>query len=310
MKRDRRPGSNRFEVIRRLDAKHALVVGNMLLIFIFLSACGSTKDLVRSGGPPSLGSNETLNAAVWMQLSAEYKASAIQAYQGALQHLPKSLADSTWSAIPNATDQLGKPPAIIVDVDETVLDNSPFEARMIRADTVYNRLDWNRWVEERKAEAIPGAVDFLTTAAELGVTVFYVTNRSSDLDAATADNLKSEGFPLPGGADLVLTRGERDEWTGDKETRRDYVATNYRVVFVAGDDLNDFISTDDLSTVERAEVVDRYKDFWGERWIILPNPTYGSWERTVNREAGARYRRDRIRAKIDALQARDDTSTE
>ncbi|NNL48453.1 MAG: 5'-nucleotidase, lipoprotein e(P4) family [Acidimicrobiia bacterium] len=254
---------------------------------------------------PPARPHETLNAAVWMQLSAEYEASAIQAYNTALDHLSSALADSSWSAIPNATAHERKPPAIIVDVDETVLDNSPFEARMIRGDTVYNRPAWNAWVEERKAEAVPGALRFLNAAAELGVTVFYVTNRSSDLDAATTDNLRSEGFPLPEGPDQVLTRGERDEWTGDKATRRDHVATDYRVLFLAGDDLNDFVSTEDLSTEERSDLVVRYEDFWGERWIMLPNPTYGSWERTINREAEARYRSDRIRAKIGALRAED-----
>lgn len=275
------------------------------MMLLILSGCGSAKEVV---GPRDAGTarpHETLNAAVWMQLSAEYEASTTQAYNAALYHLPAALADSTWSAIPRTTGHAIKPPAIIVDVDETVLDNSPFEARMIRSDTVYNRPAWNAWVEERQAEAIPGALRFLNAAAERGVMIFYVTNRSSDLDAATTDNLRSEGFPLPEGADQVLTRGEREEWTGDKATRRDHVAQSYRVLFLAGDDLNDFVSTDDLSTEERAELVERYEDFWGERWIILPNPTYGSWERTINGEAGARYRANRIRAKVEALRAKE-----
>ncbi len=276
-----------------------------LMMLLILSACGSAKEVVGTRHAGTAAPHETLNAAVWMQLSAEYKASTTQAYNAALYHLSSAVADSAWSAIPNVTDSSQKPPAIIVDVDETVLDNSPFEARMIRGDTVYNRPAWNAWVEERKAEAVPGALRFLNAAAELGVTVFYVTNRSSDLDAATTDNLMSEGFPLPNGPDQVLTRGERDEWTGDKATRRNHVARDYRVLFLAGDDLNDFVSTDDLSTDERAELVARYEDYWGERWIILPNPTYGSWERTINGEAGAQYRGDRIRAKIGALRSKE-----
>lgn len=297
--------SNRTGSVSRVHIAGTVFSSLALMLLLLLSACGSAKELVGTRDTGTDRPHETLNAAVWMQLSAEYKASATQAYNAALSHLAVALADTAWSALPNATGQAQKPPAIIVDVDETVLDNSPFEARMIRGDTVYNRPAWNAWVEERKAEAVPGALRFLNTAADRGVTVFYVTNRSSDLDAATTDNLRSEGFPLPKGPDQVLTRGEKTEWTGDKATRRDHVARDYRVLFLAGDDLNDFVSTDDLSTDERAELVERYEDFWGERWIILPNPTYGSWERAINGEAGARYREERIRAKIRALRSKE-----
>ncbi|MDX1430125.1 MAG: HAD family acid phosphatase [Rhodothermales bacterium] len=248
--------------------------------------------------------HETLNATVWMQLSAEYRAAATQAYNSALAHLPDAIADTSWSAIPGEKNVGSKPTAIIVDVDETVLDNSPFEARVIRADSAFNRPWWNAWVEERRATAVPGALRFLSAAAERGVTIYYVTNRNVELDAATTDNLDALGFPLTEGRDVVLTRGERPEWTGDKQTRRQFVADEFRVLFLAGDDLNDFVSTDVVSSGEGDVVVATHERNWGERWILLPNPAYGSWERTITSEAGARSRHDQIRAKVAALRDR------
>ena len=115
---------------------------------------------------------------------------------------------------------------MILDVDETVLDNSYYQARMIRDNTSYATATWDPWVMEAAATAIPGARAFTRYAEQKGVTVFYVTNRMANLEEATRRNLVSEGFPLHPTVDTVLTRGERPEWAASaKGPRRSHVAT-------------------------------------------------------------------------------------
>ncbi len=227
---------------------------------------------------------DALNATAWVQTSVEYRASALQAYRSAGLSLPKALKDKKWTAALEQTGQFRKlPPAIIVDVDETVLDNSPGQARfLLEGNGRYDRGIWMKWTEEKRAKGIPGAARFLSAAAARGVTVFYVTNRAPQEAAATAANLKAEGFPwkdtVAGGlGDALLLAGEKPEWTSDKTTRRAAVAAHYRVIFLCGDDLNDFFSAR-LKPEERAAKAEQHAAWWGERWIIVPNPMYGSWE--------------------------------
>jgi acid phosphatase len=269
-------------------------------LLVFLVACAPARKATVVDQESS-GGHETLNAAVWMQLSAEYAGSALQAYRIAKTQLGEALKDSSWSALPDQHGAESFPPAVIVDVDETVLDNSPFQARLVRANQTYVRDAWNKWVREERARPIPGALDFVRAASEAGVRVFYVTNRSSDLEEATRNNLLAVGFPVAEDVDVVLTRAELAAWTGDKSSRRDFVAKDHRVLLLIGDDLNDFVVADGVSSEGRSTLVSQNAEYWGSRWIVLPNPVYGSWERTVNQEGAARSRAEQVRAKSEAL---------
>ena len=271
------------------------------MLFVVVSACGTSRHAVVDGQdlrPP----HETLNAVVWMQQSAEYEAAARQAYAAAQLELNEALADSTRSALPSRG--LAYPGAVILDVDETVLDNSPYQARLVRVDAMFERDSWNAWVREEVARPVPGALGFTRAAAAAGVQVFYVTNRSADLELATRNNLVAAGFPVSDAEDVILTRGERPEWSGDKASRREYVQSRYRVLVLVGDDLNDFVTADRATREERAALVEENADRWGRSWILLPNPIYGSWERLVNRDAGARTRDEQIEAKSQVLEVR------
>ncbi len=176
-------------------------------------------------------------ATLWVK-SAEYQGNTRVVWSAAKPALDAALADKSWTA---ATEQTGKyqdlPPAVIVDVDETVLDNSPFQARMILAGTGYNRPAWEAWVEEAAAKPVPGALEFVRYAAERGVTIFYVTNRDAPGELATRRNLQEAGFPLYRSIDYLLMRGERPEWTSDKTTRRAHIAERYRIVMLAGNEI-------------------------------------------------------------------------
>lgn len=243
--------------------------------------------------------HENLNAVLWIQTALEYEASALQAYRLAERQLAAALADPSWTA---AIEQQGEaatlPPAVILDVDETVLDNSYYQARLIRDNTTFAPATWDPWVEEARATAIPGAVEFAQSAAKQGVTVFYVTNRTANLEAATRRNLAAEQFPLDAALDTVLVRGERPEWSASaKGPRRAFVARHYRILLLIGDDLGDFVVDASGTPAERRTRAAAQSEWWGRRWIMIPNPTYGSWERAITGSAP-----DPIAARRSALQ--------
>jgi acid phosphatase len=218
-----------------------------------------------------------------MQTAIEYEVAATQAYRLGQLQLDAALKDPRWSAL---TQQGVEPPAltpaVILDIDETVLDNSYYQARLIRDDATFANPTWEAWCLESRATAIPGAVEFTRYAAARGVAVFYVSNRTAAVEQATRVNLEALGFPLDGRVDTVLVRGERPEWQASgKGPRRSHIAASHRVVMLIGDDLGDFIDDASGSPEARREASARYQKWWGERWIMLPNPAYGSWERAV-----------------------------
>ncbi len=168
---------------------------------------------------------------------------------------------------------------MILDVDETVLDNTAFEGEQIRLNTsTFDAKLWDTWVSEARAPAFPGAVEFLSAARQKGVATFFVTNRDAAGEAATVANLRQVG--IEASPDSVLLKGENG-WASDKTARRAHVAATHRILMLCGDDLGDFVSIQGLDVARRNEAVDAHARWWGERWVILPNPAYGSWERAV-----------------------------
>jgi 5'-nucleotidase (lipoprotein e(P4) family) len=233
-------------------------------------------------GLPSPSAMAVLDATLWLQTSAEYAAMSRQTWAAAARLLPVALADTTWSAaLEQGPGAGGLPPAVIVDVDETILDNSPYAARLIERDEAFTEESWAVWVEEAKAHPVPGALEFVRTARELGVEVFYVTNRLANLEEATRRNLDAMDFPPGEAEDAYLLLEEREEWGPDKTSRRAWVAERYRVLLLAGDDLNDFLPARGLSVETRAELTERHEGRWGKHWIVFANPTYGSWVSAV-----------------------------
>lgn len=251
--------------------------------------------------PDCIPGNILLNATVWVQSGAEYRAAALGTYAAARRMLDAALADRTWTAEPQQTTGFGAlPPAVILDLDETAIDNSKFEARVIRQGKTYDSATWAAWVNESAAGAVPGAADFLAYCKSRGVTPFYVTNRDPDEQDGTRANLEKLGFPLTSDVDNLLVRGEREEWkTSDKSPRRAWVASQYRVLLLLGDDLNDFANARDKSQAERAAIISTNAARWGTQWFMLPNPMYGSWERAVTGGTGTPC--EQLRKKLDAL---------
>ncbi|MFO7587172.1 MAG: HAD family acid phosphatase [Gemmatimonadota bacterium] len=254
-----------------------------------------------SGCASRPGGLETLDATLWMQSSVEYAAVALQSYRNAAEQLDLALSDTAWSALLERTSGVGTlPPAVILDVDETVLDNSAYAARLIREGRRYEAASWSAWVEEASAPAVPGAIPFLRTARDRGVTVVFVTNRDALLEEATRRNLARVGFPPDTVPDVVLMRHEIPEWGSDKSSRRQHVAAGYRVLLLVGDDFNDFLPAhEDLAT--RREMWNRHSERWGRSWIALPNPTYGSWESALTDHERELPERERLQRKFERL---------
>lgn len=259
--------------MNRFSAQSHIFLPTLILILGFgIISCSSPRQL----------QNPTTSATLWVQNAAEYKALTTTVYQSAIPQMDSLLSKEQHTALIDH-EQLNSslPPAIILDVDETVLDNSPFQARLIKNNKSYTPERWNSWVREEKADAIAGALEFTQKAAAKGITIFYLTNRESQVEQATYNNLQALGFPLKEGADILLTKNERPGWTSAKVNRRKYVAENYRVIMLFGDNLNDFLPADDITHEKRMALVDTYRNRFGSAWFVLPNPVYGSWEQAL-----------------------------
>ncbi len=253
----------------------------LFLIPLFpLASCTATK--------PNVASEEqvhpTLQATLWVQNAVEFDALTSMAYQTASGKIQDALSDKSWSA---ELTQIGReieslPPAIILDIDETVLDNSPFQARMIAKNSGYDPVDWEKWVLEASADAISGAVELTNNAAEAGITVIYLSNRDANTEEATRKNLEALGFPISQETDVVLLKGEQENWTSSKVNRRLMVASNYRILMLFGDDFNDFLPAKNMSGKERDALLEKHRDMFGTKWFIMPNPVYGSWTGTTD----------------------------
>jgi 5'-nucleotidase (lipoprotein e(P4) family) len=230
-------------------------------------------------------SREQLHATLWMQRSPEYRAIVAQVYRLATERISAPAAGS--AAVEQAgvsADELARlPSAVVLDLDETVLDNTVYQARLLRDHTTYNSSSWGEWVSAGAAEALPGARDFIAAARRLGHTVFYITNRDCSTPKPTADdpcpaktatlrNLVALGIDQKPDPERLLLRAEKPEWVSGKTTRRKFIAANYRIVALVGDDLGDFVDPQ-LYAADRA----RLEPHFGVDWFLLPNPIYGSW---------------------------------
>lgn len=281
--------------------------GLVSLVLPLATACATGRG---AGGPstpappPATGAatdyrglaHEQLQTVLWMQTAAEYEALSRTTYQAATAALAPALADKSWTAALEQTgDFADKPPAVIVDIDETVLDNSPFQGQLVIDNAVYNEPAWKAWVGLAAARAMAGALDFATAAAARKVAVFYVTNRSADLESDTLRNLacaekaadgSCSGFRVADRS-AILCRGEAPPeggpaWSSDKTDRRRYLAERYRILLLVGDDLRDFLYTPGSATPEtRVALAREHADKWGNRWFLLANPSYGSWDRAL-----------------------------
>jgi len=251
--------------------------------------------------------NDNLNATAWLQTAVEYRLIAAQTYRAALAQLDRALQTPDWDALTRDdrdTPATGLPPAVIVDIDETVLDNSPYQARLVRDGRDYDDPSWDAWVHERKAKPVPGALEFAQAAAARGVTVFYLSNRAVHLEESTLANLRAVGFPIDSREQFLglgyLVEG-CEQHGSDKGCRRRHVGRTHRVLMQFGDQIGDLVSLTAKTREGREQAVAPYLDWVGERWWLLPNPSYGSWEPALFNNDWSLPPAERRRLKLQAL---------
>ncbi len=224
--------------------------------------------------------NDNLNAVLWMQKSVEYKANAEAVFALAKIRLDQALKDKSWTAAPaeQTGDFANLTPAVVVDADETVLDNSGYQAWMVMEGETFNPKTWTKFVNSQTSTAVPGAVEFAKYAESKNVRVFYVTNRTKAEEPATRENMRKLGFPLTANIDTIMTAKEQPDWGSAKGTRRAAIARHYRILLLSGDNFGDFTDAYKGSVDERQKVYEENAARWGHDWLMLPNPSYGSFE--------------------------------
>ncbi len=231
-------------------------------------------------------------ATLWARDAAEYDALAMQAYGSAGADLPRLIADKSWTALPGQRNYGELPPAIIFDVDETLISGADFQVTLVPpfVNSVFD--DWNA---SNSAIALPGAVAFAKLARDQGVELFFVTNRPCESkpdvsdpcpqQTTTVQDLNEAGIPAD--ADHVMLANEQADWDREKFIRRNLIGQKYRIIMLIGDDLSDFIPCvrkkvyapckEGATMASRQRQAELYSSYWGAGWYVLPNPMHGSW---------------------------------
>jgi 5'-nucleotidase (lipoprotein e(P4) family) len=236
-----------------------------------------------------------------MQTSAEYRVVVEQIFSQAQRRLPDALAaPPRLGAVQYDAEAASKKPAVVLDIDEAVFDNGAWQAlTIIRGKHGFDPVAWDKWLMSRKSGVLPGALDYVLKARDLGIEVLYVTNRtcSSPEDCpqqdATLRNLTDLGFPDVTDARLLM-KNEQPGWISEKNSRMAEIAKNFRIVQIIGDDLGDFIPGMRSANAEaRRAMVVEHRERFGYTWHLIPNPLYGSWKKALGKSPVSHLQPDR-----------------
>ncbi|NBI43331.1 5'-nucleotidase, lipoprotein e(P4) family [[Haemophilus] felis] len=228
---------------------------------LLLSAC-SNQQMAEKANVEKLQQQAVLGL-VWTQQSGEYAALAHQAF------------NSAKVAFEQAKAAKGKKKAVVVDLDETMIDNSAYAGWQIKTGQDFSPETWTKWVNARQSAAIPGAVEFSNYVNANGGTVFFVSNRRDDVEKeGTVDDMKRLGFTGVNEKTLLLKKAKSNKSLRFKQVED----MGYEIVVFVGDNLNDFgDETYKKSNAERRSFVAKNSQQFGKKFIILPNDNYGDW---------------------------------
>lgn len=260
--------------------KFILVCLTVLLSLSYCNVNAYAKEIVPTCNLQEQNTMSTL----WYQTSGEARALYYQGYNIGKLKLDKALHKKP------------KNPAVILDLDETVFNNSPYDAWTVLTGQGYPA-KWEEWVQKAEAAALPGVIDFLKYADKKHVDIYYISNRTVAQSKATLKNLKRIGAPQANINHLLLKKpGEEG-----KEARRQQVAQNHEIILFFGDNLTDFSGFDNQTVEKRNQTTDEKKEQFGDKLIIFPNPMYGDWEGAIYRydytlpdEEKSQLRRDNL----------------
>jgi len=234
--------------------------------------------------------NETkLAANLWLQTSAEYRACCLQIFK---------CGEIRLESLLRSADPKPARPAVIMDLDETVIDNSAFQTFLYQNNLQYSNTLWAEYEKSftQDATLVPGARQFIAKAESLGVTVIYITNRLEIYSKPTIAALQRLEINTKNIDSRLLLRSQ--DATQDKAARREIASTKYNVLLNFGDSLRDFSelfvaprltkdsTVDEFSKAIQARLAltDEVAGHWGTDWFVLPNPVYGEWERLVRQD--------------------------
>ncbi|MGS0748449.1 5'-nucleotidase, lipoprotein e(P4) family [Halpernia sp. GG3] len=242
-------------------------ITSLALLLVLMTSCKISINTLPETNSNQTPNNISLNgkvfSALWQQNSGEFRALCYQAYNLAQLRIDENVRTNSK-----------KPLAIITDIDETFLDNTPYAVTEANKGKDFDAKTWMNWTAKAEAKAYPGSVNLFNYAASKKVTVFYITNRDENDRIGTLKNLQNLGFPFADEAHLMLKSK-----TSDKEARRLEVLKNYDVILYMGDNLADFSKIfNKRPQTERNELVDQNSNQFGKLFIMLPNSGYGDWE--------------------------------
>ncbi len=202
-------------------------------------------------------------SSLFQQRAAEYKALCLQAFNIARLRIDETSQLST-----------AKPKAIITDIDETFLDNSPFAVHQALLGKEYEAAAWYDWTAKGIADTLTGGLAFFNYATSKNIEIFYITNRDEKERVGTLQNLKHFNFPFADNQHLIMRQS-----LSSKEARRQQVANTHEIILLLGDNLADFSMLFDKKTeTERDQQVQQLAGEFGKKFIVLPNTNYGGWE--------------------------------
>lgn len=258
---------------------------NVIIVVFVLSVLISCHGKPEYLTPVRENQDPLLLSVLWYQRSAEMQALYYQGYNIAKSSLTERLRGPDNK----------RPNAVIMDIDETILDNSPVEAFQVINNVPFSDSLWERWVNLCAAEPLPGALDFTKFAESIGVEVFYVSNRSAANSlGASIKNLSIKGFPFADSIHVVLKTDE-----SSKEKRRLSIAGKYEILLLMGDNLADL----DIVFEKRGDdlafgaVTEKEKEF-GKKFIVFPNSMYGPWINAAIKNAAGNSTLEKLKNSI------------
>lgn len=260
-----------------MKSKNYLLTFGLILTSIVSTyfASVSTAQQGAQTAPATADTEYQVAAILYMQKASEYRALAYQAFNLAKMQVDSDADKKKLKKLPKTERKM--PRAVVVDIDETMLDNSPAQAFGAKNRLPFELKSWYAWGEMRKAKAIPGAVDFANYAKTKNVRIFYVSNRDEVQKQATIENLKAVGFPDISDENVVLRQKE-----SSKEARRNAISAKYRIIALIGDNLNDHAQVFERKSIaDRFAETDKAQNLFGTKFIVLPNAMYGDWESAI-----------------------------
>lgn len=281
----------------RTHAQLSLLVFVLLLPLSFAQQAAARKE--DRCQPPEFPGE--IYASLWMQTSGEYRAICLQTFRQALESVRRS-ATTAPRSMGAPVGPEGKPLAVVADLDETILDNSPYnvelQLQLNPGERCFSVRTWNAWVKNNGKDTalVPGASRFISQVEALKVVMVYISNRPESLRRSTIETLASLGVSVQGLESAERARLLLQTDQSGKESRQRAVSQGYHVVAFLGDNLADFPGSFGRTAQSRSERVEELEELWGTYWFVLPNPVYGNWERVIHENPKSHLRRAADRA--------------